>query len=172
MENLLPVFIAVTAAAVVLQAGILVGMYFAVRKSSARMEAIAEEVKSKVLPTLDTSQAMITELRPQLATITENLAELTKTVRTQVERVDATVNDIIDRSRLQVIRTDELLTRTLDRVEETTEVVQKTVVSPVRQFAGLIQGVTAGIEFLFANRRRNGGSRENRRAVPQDEMFI
>ncbi len=172
MENLLPLFIAVTAAAVVLQASILVGMYVAMRKSSARMEALAEEVKSKALPTLDSTQAMINELRPQLATIAENLAEVTTTVRYQVQRVDATVNDIIDRSRLQVIRTDELLTRTLDRVEETTEVVQKTVVSPVRQFAGLIQGVTAGIEFLFASRRRNGGSRESRRAVPQDEMFI
>ncbi len=172
MENLLPLFIAVTAAAVVLQASILVGMYVAMRKSSARMEALAEEVKSKALPTLDSTQAMINELRPQLATIAENLAEMTTTVRYQVQRVDATVNDIIDRSRLQVIRTDELLTRTLDRVEETTEVVQKTVVSPVRQFAGLIQGVTAGIEFLFASRRRNGGSRESRRAVPQDEMFI
>jgi methyl-accepting chemotaxis protein len=173
MENLLPLFIAVTAAAVLLQAGVLVGLYIAMRKSSARMEAIAQEVKSKIVPTLDTTQAMIAELRPQLATLAENLAEITTTLRTQVQRIDATVNDIIDRSRLQVIRADELLTRTLDRVEETTEVVQKTVVSPVRQFAGLIQGISAGVEFFFASRgRRNGGSRENRRAVPQDEMFI
>jgi methyl-accepting chemotaxis protein len=173
MENLLPLFIAVTAAAVVLQAAILVGMYIAVRKSSARMEAIAEQVKSKALPALDTTQTMLTELHPQLAAITENLNEITNTIRAQVQRVDATVSDVIDRSRLQVIRADELLTRTLDRVEETTEVVQKTVVSPVRQFAGLIQGITAGVEFFFASRsRRNGGGRENRRPVPQDEMFI
>jgi hypothetical protein len=173
MENLLPLFIAVTAAAVVLQAGILVGMYFAMRKSSAHMEALAEEVKCKLVPTLDTTQGLITELRPQLATITENLAEMTTMVRSQVQRVDATVNDVIDRSRLQVIRADELLTRTLDRVEETTEVVQKTVVSPVRQFAGLVQGVSAGLEFFFASRgRKNGGSRANRRPVQQDEMFI
>ncbi len=173
MENLLPLFIAVTAAAVVLQAGILVGMYFAMRKSTVRMQALAEEVKSKMLPALDTTQATISELRPQLATIAENLAEVTTLVLCQVQRIDATVNDIVDRSRLQVIRADELLTRTLDRVEETTEVVQKTVVSPVRQFAGIIQGITAGVEFFFASRgRRNGGGRENRRPVPQDEMFI
>jgi hypothetical protein len=173
MENLLPLFIAVTAAAVVLQAAILVGMYIAVRKSSARMETIAEQIKSKALPALDTTQTMLTEVRPQLATITENLTEITNTIRAQLQRVDATVNDVIDRSRLQVIRADELLTRTLDRVEETTEVVQKTVVSPVRQFAGLIQGISAGVEFFFASRgRRNGGGRENRRPVPQDEMFI
>ena len=68
--------------------------------------------------------------------------------------MDATVNDVVDRARLQIIRADELLSRTLDRVEETSDMVHKTVVSPVRQFSGLIQGVTAGIEFLFGGRGR------------------
>jgi methyl-accepting chemotaxis protein len=173
MENLTPLFIALTGAAVVLQAGILTALYLAVRKSSARMEALAIEVKTKALPTLETAQAILTELRPKLTVIAENLTETTHSVRSQVERMDATVNDVVDRARLQVIRADELLSRTLDRVEETSDIVHNTVVSPVRQFAGLIQGVTAGIEFLLGNRgRRNGGSREARRPVPQDEMFI
>jgi len=167
------VFIAVTAAAVLLQAGILTAMYLAMRKSSARMEAIALELKTKALPTLESAQAMLTELRPRLTVITDNLTETTHSVRSQVERIDATVSDAVDRARLQVIRADELLSRTLDRVEETSDMVHQTVVSPVRQFAGLIQGVTAGIEFLLGGRgRRNGGSREARRPVPQDEMFI
>jgi len=80
---------------------------------------------------------------------------------------------VVDRARLQIIRTDELFTRTLDRVEQTSDMVHKTVVSPVRQLSGLMQGITVGLEFLFGNRsRRNGGSREDRRPVPQDEMFI
>ena len=173
MENLTPLFIALTGAAVVLQAGILAAMYLAVRKSSARMDALATEVKTKALPTLETTQAMLIELRPKLQTIAENLAETTSSVRSQVQRMDATVNDVVDRARLQVIRADDLLSRTLDRVEETSDMVHETVVSPVRQFAGLIQGVTAGIEFLLGNRsRRNGRGREARRPVPQDEMFI
>jgi hypothetical protein len=173
MENLTPLFIALTGAAVMLQAGVLVAMYLAMRKSSSRMEALAIEVKTKALPTLETAQAILTELRPKLAIIAENLTETTLSVRAQVQRMDATVDDVVDRARLQIIRTDELLSRTLDRVEETSEMVANTVVSPVRQFSGLIQGVTAGIEFLLGNRsRRNGGSREGRRPVPQDEMFI
>src|SRR5271163_1961785 len=173
MENLTPLFIALTGAAVVLQAGLLAGMYLSMRKSTARLEALANEVKTKALPALETVQAMLTELRPRLTVIADNLEQTTHSVRAQVERVDATVNDVVDRARLQIIRGDELLTRTLDRVEETSDMVHKTVVSPVRQFSGLIQGVTAGIEFLFGNRgRRNGGSREARRPVPQDEMFI
>jgi len=172
MENL-TVFVALTGIAVLLQAVILGALYFAMRKSSARMEALAVEVKTKALPSLETAQAILTELRPKLTVIADNLTETTHSVRSQVERMDATVNDVVDRARLQIIRGDELLTRTLDRVEETSDIVHNTVVSPVRQFAGLIQGVTAGIEFLLGNRgRRNGGSREARRPVPQDEMFI
>jgi hypothetical protein len=68
MENLTPWFIAVTGAAVVLQAGILVALYLAVRKTTTRMEALADEVKTKAVPTLDTAHAMLTELRPEAAT--------------------------------------------------------------------------------------------------------
>jgi methyl-accepting chemotaxis protein len=172
MENL-TVFVALTGAAVALQAGVLVAMYITMRKSGARMEALAIEVKTKALPTLETAQAMLAELRPQLTVIADNLSETTHSVRSQVERMDATVSDVVDRARLQIIRADELLSRTLDRVEETSDVVHNTVISPVRQFAGLIQGVTAGIEFLMGNRgRKNGSGREARRPVPQDEMFI
>jgi len=173
MENLIPLFIALTGAAVVLQAGILAALYLSVRKSSARMEALAAEVKAKALPTLDLTQTLLRELSPKIQVIVENLTETTFSVRSQVERVDATVSDAVDRTRLQIIRADELLTRTLDRVEETSDMVHKTVVSPVRQVSGIIQGVTAGIEFLVGGRgRRNGRSRESRRPVPQDEMFI
>jgi methyl-accepting chemotaxis protein len=172
MENL-TVFVALTGIAVLLQAVILGALYFAMRKSSARMEALAIEVKTKALPTLETTQEILAELRPKLTLIADNLTETTHSVRSQVERMDATVDDVVDRARLQIIRADELLTRTLDRVEETSDMVHETVVSPVRQFAGLIQGVTAGIEFLLGNRgRKNGNGRDARRPVPQDEMFI
>jgi hypothetical protein len=172
MENLIPIFIAVTAAAVVLQALVLVFMYLAVRKSSARMEAIATEVKGKTLPALEAAQSILTEIRPKLQVISDNLSESTVVIRAQVERADATVNDLVDRARLQVIRADELLTRTLDRVERTSDMVHTTVVSPIRQVSGIMRGVTAGVEYLLGNRyRRNGGNRE-RRPVPQDEMFI
>ena len=169
----LTVFIALTGLAVLLQACVLLAMYLAMRKSGDRMEALAAEVKTKVLPTVEQAQAMLTEIRPKLEIVAENLAESTTAMRVQVLRVDATVNDVVDRARLQVIRADELLTRTLDRVEQTSDMVHKTVISPVRQLSGLMQGITAGLEFLFSRRGwRNGGNREERRAVPQDEMFI
>jgi hypothetical protein len=170
MENqtLLSACLALTAAAVALQAGILFALYLAVRKSSARMEALATEVKTKLLPTAETVHSMLADLRPKIETLLTNASETSGIVRGQLERLDATVNDILDRARLQVIRADEFLNRTMDRVEDATEAVHKTVVSPVRQVSGLFRGLSVGVEALLGGRRR----RRHERSVQQDEMFI
>ena len=165
-------FVAFTGAAVLLQALVLLAMYMAMRKSSERMQALADDVKTKVMPTVGEMQQMLTLLRPKVEIIVDNLEESTTVMRAEIKRIDATVNDVVDRARLQVIRADELLSRTLDRVEQTSEMVHKTVVSPVRQLSGLMQGITVGLEFLFGRGRRNGSGREERQPVPQDEMFI
>lgn len=162
----LTIFIAVTSAAVVIQAGILVAMYLAVRQTTARTQALASEVRTKVLPTVEMAQSMLADLRPKVESIVNNFNESSVMVRNQMARFDATMSDLLDRARLQVIRADELVGHALDRVEETGDLVNKTVVSPVRQVSGLLQGLTAGLEFFFSGRRR---SRD--RAV-QDEMFI
>ena len=166
-SGLLTAFIIVTAFAVLLQAGILAGMFFAMRKTSAKVESLAEEVKTKVLPTAELAHSMMTELRPKIETAVDNVSYSTTVMRTQLERLDATLTDIMDRTRLQVIRADEFVTSTMDKLEETREAVQKTVVSPVRHLSGLMHGLTVGLEALF-NRRRGRESMN----VPQDEMFI
>lgn len=171
MENL-TIFIALTAFAILLQAGILVAMYVTMRKSSQRVEALAAEVRNKILPTIEQAQSIVTEMRPRLEIISENVEQTTTQLRAQLQRIDAAVSDAVDRGRLQIIRADELLSRTLDRVEHTSDVVQKTVVSPVRHISGIMQGITVGLEFLLNRRARGNGSMRERRPVPQDEMFI
>ena len=168
-DTLLKVFIAVTTIAVAVQAGILVALYVAVRKSTERMEALATEVKSKVLPTVETAQSLLVELRPRIDVISTNLAESSDLVRNQLGRLDATVTDVLDRARLQVIRADELLNRTMDKVEETSEVVHKTVISPLRQVNGLMTAISTGVEVLLGHKRRHP---RNGAGVPRDEMFI
>jgi hypothetical protein len=165
MDNL-TIFIAVTSAAVVIQAGILVAVYLAVRQTTARTEALADELRCKILPTVDLAHSMLAELRPKLESIVSNFNESSVMARNQMARLDATMNDLLDRARLQVIRADELVGKALDRVEETGDLVSKTVVSPVRQVSGVLQGLTAGLEFFFSGRRKS------RDGAVQDEMFI
>lgn len=168
-DTLLGIFIAVTAVAVVIQAGILVGLYVAVRKSTAKMEALATQVTTKALPTMETVQSMLVEMRPKLDVLTVNLTESSTLVRNQLGRFDATLTDALDRTRLQVIRADELLNRTMDKVEETSDAVHKTVISPLRQVNGLMSAISTGVEVFLGQRRRHP---KNGAGVPQDEMFI
>lgn len=168
-DTLLRFFIAVTALAVVLQSGILVALYFAVRKSAARMDALATEVKSKALPTMETVQNILVELRPRIEVMSVNFSESSTLVRNQLARIDATLTDALDRTRLQVIRADELLNRTMDKVEETSEIVHQTVISPLRQVNGLLAAIGTGLEVFLGQKRRQP---KNGAGVPQDEMFI
>jgi len=163
------VFIIVAAVAIVIQMGILLALYLGVRRSSARMEAIADDLHKRSAPLLDAASSILVESRPKIETITDNLVTSTTSIRAQVERLDATVGDVLDRTRLQVIRADEMISRTMDRVEETTELVQHSVLSPIKRLAGIASGLTVGLEYFF-RRRRN---RQEEEGVPQDEeLFI
>jgi uncharacterized protein HemX len=169
MDKFEQLFIICTAIAVVIQMGILVALFVAIRKTTGRVEALADQVTTKALPAIDTAQQMLVTLRPRVEDIVVNVEQSARMARGQIERLDATVNDIVDRTRLQVIRADELVNRTMDRVEETTDMVHRTVVSPIRQLSGLMQGVSAGLEFFLGRKRRQ--SRDGM-GVPQDELFI
>ena len=169
MQTLLIVFIVVTALAVVIQAGVLVSLYISVKKTSSRVESIAGDLQQRAAPALDAATAILNNSRGNLQTLKENLAATSTSLRNQVERVETTMGDIIDRTRLQVIRADEMVSRTLDRVEETSEFVQHTVISPVKQLAGLVSGLTVGLDAFF---RRRKGPQRSQPQTEDEELFI
>ena len=169
MQTLLIVFIVVTALAVVIQAGVLVSLYISVKKTSSRVESIAGDLQQRAAPALDAATAILNNSRGNLQTLTENLAVTSTSLRNQVERVETTMGDIIDRTRLQVIRADEMVSRTLDRVEETSEFVQHTVISPIKQLAGLVSGLTVGLDAFF---RRRKGPQRSQPQTEDEELFI
>ena len=162
-------FVIVAAVAIVLQFVILLAMYVAVRKSQKRVDGITEALTKHGVPALEAAHTFLIENAPKVSTILDNVSTSTSTVNRQIERVDATVTDIVDRTRLQVIRADELVTRTLDRVEETTDFVHHRVLSPIRHAAGLISGVGAGIGALVGNMR---GSKNGPRKNGDGGMFV
>lgn len=167
MENL-NIFIAVTAAAVLLQAIVLLAMYLTIRKTSARLESLAEQVQTNVMPVVRETSALLSSSRGKIEEVVSDIASTTSMVRGQMERIDATLSDVIDRARLQVIRADEVVGRTLDRVDEVSEAVHHKVISPVRQLSGIVSGLTVGFDALFRRGRRRG----NGTGVPEDELFV
>ena len=168
-ETLLMVFIGVSSLAIVIQACILVAMYVTTKKTSAQIEKLAAEIRSKALPAVESVQKMIVDNKGRIEEIIENITSASSTARAQLARIDSTLNDVLDRTRLQVIRADELLNRTMDRVEATSDAVHKTVISPLRQVNGLMSAISTGDEVFIGQKRRHP---KNGAGVPQDEMFI
>lgn len=180
MDNNLPVYIAILTACIALQTLVLIVTFFILLKLRSRMEALAGRVEdtagilqARVLPVIDNAKtiqqdvkAFLDTARPKIETLIDNTSHISTTARSTVDRLNTTVNDAVDRFRLQVIRGDEMMTRTMDRIEETSEKVQHTVMSPVRQVSGIVHAISTGFGSYFSQqkRRRNGG--------PSDEMFI
>jgi hypothetical protein len=168
----LTLWIAVVSIAVALQMPILFFLYLAVRSLTKRVETLVDDVQPRVLPLLEQGKAILQEVktfveraRPKIEVVVDNAEHVTTKARADIERVSVTVNDVVDRTRLQAIRIDEMVTRTLDGVEETSEKVQQSVKAPVRRVSGIAQAIGVGVSTYFRNQRRgrNGGP---------DEMFI
>lgn len=151
----------------VVQVFVLLGIYAMMKKSSDKMMSLAEELHQRTVPILDSTSAMLKTVKPQVETIISNLATTSDTLKAQVDRVDTTVTDIIDRTRLQVVRADEMVSRAMDKVETTTEMVHHTVISPVRQVSGVLQGLATAMSVLLGRRPQANGT-----GGPRDEMFI
>lgn len=166
METRFTILLIEVGIAVAVQACVLIGILIAVRKSTARMSTLADEMQKRALPTLENIQKLVEFTRPRVETAVENLSQASTSVRAQVQKLDATVNDLVDRAKIQAVRADELVTRTLDRVENTTEVVNNTVISPVRSIAGIMSAVGTGLGVFFRRSRTSGNGAHS------EEMFI
>ncbi len=172
MDDKLTIFIAVTSAAVVLQMLVLAAIYFTLRKMSVQVTTVTSELKAQALPLLESGKKLEADIRhvletsaPKVELVLDNSAAITTTAHGAIERVETTLNDVLDRARLQIIRADDMVTRAMDQVEETTEKVAHTVTSPVRQASGIVQGISTGFGTFF-------GQKKPRKPGPSDEMFI
>lgn len=172
MDEKLTIFIAITSAAVVLQMLILAGMFFTVRALSTHLKSTIDEMKATAFPLLEDGKVLQADIKriletsaPKVDLVLDNAAKISTTAYSGIGRVESTVNDILDRARLQVIRADEMVTRAMDTVEDTTEKVAHTVTSPVKHASGLVQGITTGLGTYFGQKRKRDGG-------PSDEMFI
>jgi len=167
-ETLLTVFVGATCVAVILQMGILLALYITSRKTAERLEALAKRVEEEALPTIVQARALFTENTPKINSIIADLSSTTAVVKAQADRISTVLDDVVDRTRLQTIRADEMVTRTFDRLEETAETMQHVVLSPMRKVSGVLTGVMAGLGEFVSSRR----VRRQTKAVPNEDMFI
>lgn len=162
--HLAMIFLAIIALALVVQAvGVLISSAFGA-KLLHRVNAIADIVETKTGPILDQTSIILRDLAPKIKNVTEkaesisaNVEHISVKVRDQVTELsvtvgelNATVREINGRTRAQVVRADAIVSDAMHATEEISQTVQSGIRGPVKQIAGVIAGLKAGIETLVA----------------------
>ena len=174
-QNTLLALVVVMALLFVLQTVAVVALVFAMRRMSSQMSSLmsaVEDATRNAGPVLRAARDMMLESKEKLTLVSQNLVEISQLTKQQVTRFDGVMADVSDRLRLQVVRLDQLLSNTVARVEETTEMVQSSIVKPVRELSAIIAGVRTGLEFLLRRNRSRAGRAAPERATQEEELFI
>ena len=135
--------------------GLLVAAGFAL-KMVQKANGVVEQVDKRITPILDGMTKIMNEMVPKVQSLTENVEEISQTVRAKVDELGATVSELNEtvreingRTRAQVTRVDGMVTEALTATEEISQSVQHGIKAPIRQIAGVVAGVRAGIDKLI-----------------------
>jgi hypothetical protein len=157
----LVVFVGMVAIAMVTQAIALIVMAVGAGKARKRALEIAEEVRMKVMPILETTQGVLQDAGPKVKIITENMVETSHVVRSKAQEFDATASDLNRKTRAQAARVDGMVTSVLNTTAEISETLQRAVKVPAREFAGLVNGFKAGVDVLVGRAKGFGRDKPN-----------
>ncbi len=172
MTTVVAVFVIVAAVAIVVQMGILLALYMAMRQTASRMEGIAGRLEQQTTPLLVNASAILEDAKPKIAEITANLAESTATVRAHVQHVTEASGEIVERARNHAIRMDEFVGNTMGKIETASEILETKVLNPVRRVQGIIAAVNAGLGILKAAKGTRKPPRHGHPVEEDEEMFI
>jgi ABC-type transporter Mla subunit MlaD len=155
--------IAVAAAAIVIQAGLMFAMY---RTSRAMKEQISSLI-ARIEPMTQSGQRLLEETRTRVAEISAQASELLAISRRQLTRVDEVLGDAAARTRAQMDRIEMVLDDTVNRFQETTTLLQNSILKPLKQIAALTIGIRTALSVLLGGRRTTV-----EQATHDEEMFI
>jgi methyl-accepting chemotaxis protein len=158
-SRLLMFFVGMVAIAMVIQAIAVVAFAIGALKSQKRIAAIAEEIRSRAMPVIDSAESLFHDTAPKLRTMTDNLLETSHIVRTKAQEFDATLSDVNNRTRAQVSRVDDMVSTVLTRTASIAETIQDGIRGPLKQVAGVIAGFRVGLDVLMSKAKGFGGYR-------------
>ena len=156
------------AIAVLLQAVAMLGMWLLFRRIPEQIEGVRNDIKQRLDPLTQSALEIVDNSREPLRTISSNLVEISRMLHERTTNMDALMADAIDKTRLQIIRVDQMVSDLVVKVENTADAVQRGVLGPINEVNALVKGVKSGLEFLFTRRRVTNVSE----ATQDEQLFI
>lgn len=164
-QNLLiiiAVFVFVAAAALCIQAGLL----FGILKTARALEKQTLPLLPKVDALVESSRVVIDDSRQQIHDITVKTNEILDATKIQLARVDDVLQDAAARAHIQLEHAEMVIDDAMNRAQETVALVHSGIMKPLREIQGVTAGVRAAIQFLMRGRRSGV------QATADEEMFI
>lgn len=160
MEGLMTLFVGLTALAIIAQAGVLVAIYLMSKRLAGQVERFMKETREMMMP--------VRSIAENLRVASANLVEIGISARDQFRRVEAMVADTGEALHVQLARFERVSQDLMQRVNETADIVQESVIRPAREVAALAKGLSRGFgSFLF---RRSRSTVDQARQ--DEELFI
>jgi hypothetical protein len=174
--TIMAAFVIISAIALCIQAGFLFGIYKGLKKLEEKttplipkVDALIPKVEAlipKVDALVEASRSAVTESRTQIHDISVKTGDILDATRKQLARVDDLLEDAAGRARVQMDRAEMVLDDALNRTQETVALVHSGIMKPLREIQGVQAGIKAAVHFLVRG-RHNGPV-----ATADEEMFI
>lgn len=158
------VFVAIAALSMLFQMLAILGLYRKVKSMQEKVLPLIPRAESL----LEQTRVAVESSRAEIKQISGKTNEILDSTKLQLARVEEVVTDASSRAKAQLEKAELVLDDTMTRVHETVAVVHGGVMKPLREINGLVTGVRAGLGTLFSGNRRPSIAT----ATQDEEMFI
>ncbi len=164
------IFAGVAALALLLQALVLLAIFFGIRKAIATLREDFDDLRTSVTPFVKEAREVFTRVAPRIEETTADVAAFTHSLRAQSDDLKAASAEIIEKARHQASRIDSMTTHVLDAADRAGAFVNDAVSRPMRQLSGILASIRAIVDSL---RAPEPASRTRPNHPPGDpEMFV
>jgi uncharacterized protein YoxC len=172
MQITMELFIVVAAIALIVQVGILIGLFFQVKKTTESVNRMVTDLHTRIGPILTRTQILLDDTQPKITTLVDDAANIVYMARGQAQKMDRIVSEASDRLRGQLVRADRILTGALEAVEDAGLHVKQNFWGPMRKASAVVQGIKIGLDVLRSRRSAGPSSRGETFVDQEDELFI
>jgi hypothetical protein len=165
-------FIIVATITLIVQVGILVALFFQLRKTTESVNKTIGDLHSRIGPILTRTQIMLDETQPKIVQLIEDASHVVYLTRSQAQRFDKVATEASDRLRGQLLHIDRILTGTLEAVEDAGSTVRRSFWGPVQKASAIVQGIKIGLDVLRSRRSSPRTADADATVEQEDELFI
>ena len=171
LEFLLVIFVGFSAVAVVLQA---LSMWRAARVASHLLDNLEQRSKNleeNVQDLMLRVDGLVQSMEP-LGTIAEDLKasvdSISEMAADRARDLDKFGQEMLELTREQASKVDYAVTDTVQKFEQTTDLIQKDIIRPAVEVSSFFKGIKAGLSYLF-NKKSTSPPAES---YPEEELFV